>query len=81
MRRPALSRFESAMVLAPDEPEVYWGLAESERHLGKLAAARTHYLKVAEYDPDSRHGKEAIKALKDPEIANVQAAPAATPGK
>jgi hypothetical protein len=71
--KAALSRFESAMVLAPDDPEVYWGLAESERHLGKLADARTHYQKVAEYDPDSKHGKEAIRALKDPEIANARA--------
>jgi tetratricopeptide (TPR) repeat protein len=79
--KAALSRFESAMVLAPDEPEVYWGLAESERHLGKLAEARGYYQKVAEYDPDSKHGKEATKALKDPEIANAKAAPPASPTK
>ncbi len=72
--RAAMSRFESAMVLAPDEPEVYWGLAESARHLGDLAAARGYYQKVAEYDPDSKHGKEAIKILKEPEIANARAA-------
>jgi len=72
--KAALSRFESAMVLAPDEPEVYWGLAESERHLGNLAAAKGYYQKVAEYDPDSKHGKEAMRALKDPEIANAKAA-------
>lgn len=78
--KAALSRFESALVLAPDEPEVYWGLAESERHLGNFAAARGYYQKVAEYDPDSRHGKEAIKALKAPEIANAKAiAPGAAP--
>jgi len=75
--KAALSRFESAMVLAPDEPEVYWGLAESQRHLGNFADARTYYQKVAEYDPDSKHGKEAMKALKDPEIANAKAAPPA----
>lgn len=79
--KAALSRFESAMVLAPDEPEVYWGLAESARHLGKLAEARGYYQKVAEYDPDSKHGKEAIKALKDPEIANAKAAVPPTPAK
>jgi len=27
---------------------------------------------VVEYDPDSRHGKEARKALKDPAIANAK---------
>jgi tetratricopeptide (TPR) repeat protein len=76
--RAAQSRFESAMVLSPDDPEVYWGLAESARHLGDLAKARGYYQKVAEYDPDSKHGKEAVKALKDPEIANAKAvAPAA----
>jgi hypothetical protein len=71
--RAAQSRFESALVLSPDEPEVYWGLAESARHMGNLAAAKGYYQKVAEYDPDSKHGKEAVKALKDPEIANAKA--------
>jgi len=70
--RAALSRFQSAMVLAPENAEVYWGLAESERRLGDFAAARTNYLKVMEYDPDSRHYKDAEKALKEPEIANAQ---------
>lgn len=79
--KAALSRFESALVLAPDEPEVYWGLAESARHLGNFAEARGYYQKVAEYDPDSKHGKEAIKALKDPEIANAKAAVPAAPAK
>jgi Tetratricopeptide repeat len=75
--RGALSRFQSAMVLAPDNPEVYWGLAECERHLGNFADARTYYQKVALYDPDSRHGKDARKALRDPEIANAQKQPPA----
>jgi tetratricopeptide (TPR) repeat protein len=66
----ALSRFSSAFVLDPENPDVYWGLAEANRHLGNLADARANYQKVAEYDPDSRHGKQAIKALKEPEIAN-----------
>ena len=77
--KAALSRFESAMVLSPDEPEVYWGLAECQRHMGNFAEARGYYQKVAEYDPDSRHGKEAIKALKAPEIANAKAAAPAAP--
>jgi hypothetical protein len=68
--KAALSRFESAMVLDPENPDIYWGLAEANRHLGNLADARANYEKVAEYDPDSRHGKEAIKALKEPAIAN-----------
>jgi len=68
--KAALSRFESAMILEPENPDVYWGLAEANRHLGNLADARANYGKVAEYDPESRHGKEAIKALREPEIAN-----------
>jgi tetratricopeptide (TPR) repeat protein len=75
----ALSRFESALVLDPENPEVYWGLAEADRHLGNLADARANYQKVAEYDPDSRHGKEARKALKEPEIANGKNAAASQP--
>jgi Tetratricopeptide repeat len=73
--KAALSRFQSALVLAPEEPEVYWGLAESSRHLGDFANARTYYLKVIEYDPDSRHAKDSEKALKNPEIANAKTAP------
>ncbi len=69
----ALSRFQSALVLDPDNPDVYWGLAESERHMGDFADARANYLKVREYDPGSRHAKEAAKALEDPEIANAKA--------
>ena len=79
--KAALSRFESAMVLAPDEPEVYWGLAESQRHLGDLVAARGYYQKVVDYDPDSKHGREAVKALKEPEIANAKAEASASPAK
>jgi len=76
--RAALSRFQSAMVLDPDNPDVYWGLAESQRHLGDLAGARSNYQKVVDYDPDSRHGKDARKALKEPQIANAK--PSATIG-
>src|ERR1035438_3801865 len=53
----ALSRFESALVLAPEEPEVFWGLAESEKNLGHFAEARAYYLKLLDYDPDGPHGK------------------------
>ena len=69
----ALSRFESALVLDPENPDVYWGLAESERHLGNFAAAKANYQKVMEYDPGSRHAKDAGKALKQPELANAPA--------
>jgi len=77
--KAAISRFQSAMVLSPDDPDVYWGLAESDRNLGRLAEARIYYQKVAEYDPDSKHGKEALKFLKDPQIANAKATPSTPP--
>jgi hypothetical protein len=70
--KAAESRFESAMVLDPDNPDVFWGLAEAERHLGDFADAKKYYQTVLDFDPDSKHGKEARKALKEPEIANAK---------
>jgi hypothetical protein len=35
---------------------------------------------VALYDPDSKHGKESVKALKEPEIANAKKAADAQAG-
>lgn len=75
--RAALSRYESAVVLDPENPDVYWGLAEAQRHLGQFAAAKANYEKVMEYDPDSRHAKEAKKLLAAPELANVAPGPTA----
>jgi hypothetical protein len=72
--RAALSRFESAVVLDPENPDVYWGLAESQRHLGQFAAAKANYQKVMEYDPDSKHAKEAKKLINEPELANAASA-------
>jgi tetratricopeptide (TPR) repeat protein len=72
--KAAHSRFESALILDPENPDVYWGLAEAERHLGDMAAAKTNYLKLLDYDPDSPHGKEARKVLKDPALANAKVA-------
>jgi tetratricopeptide (TPR) repeat protein len=77
--KAALSRFESAVVLDPENPEVYWGLGEAQRHLGKLAEAKASYQKVVDYDPDSKHGKEARRMLKDPEFANAPTAAQAKP--
>ncbi len=75
----ALSRYESALVLDPDNPDVYWGLAECQRHLGDYADARANYLKVMAYDPGSHHAKDARKALEDPQIANAKPAAQAMP--
>ena len=69
--KAALSRFQSALVTDPENPDVYWGMAEAQRNLGDFANAKANYLKVTEYDPDSKHGKEAKKLLKAPEIAKA----------
>jgi hypothetical protein len=80
--KAALSRFESALVLDPENPEVYWGLAEAEHHLGDFANAKAHYLKLLEYDPDGPHGKQARRELKDPALEKAQSGqPAATTPK
>ena len=75
----ALSRFESAVVLDPENPDVYWGLGEAQRHMGKLAEAKAAYEKLIEYDPDSKHGKDAKKILKSPEMASAPTASAKQP--
>jgi tetratricopeptide (TPR) repeat protein len=81
--KAALSRFESALVLDPENPDVYWGLAESERHLGNYASAKAHYLRLLDYDPENKHAKETRRILKEPELANAKAvssnAPATKP--
>jgi len=79
--RAALSRFESALVLDPENPDVFWGLAEAQRQLGDYANAKANYLKVMEYDPDSKHSKDAKKYLKQPEIANAPAVSTNQPEK
>jgi len=75
--KAALSRFESAMVLDPDNPEVYWGLGEAERNLGRYVEARKNFETLLDYDPDGKHGKQVRKLLKDPALA---AAPKADAG-
>jgi hypothetical protein len=71
--KAALSRYQSALVTDPENPDVYWGLAEAQRGLKDFANAKANYQKVMEYDPDSRHAKEAKKLLKEPELANAPA--------
>ena len=74
--KAALSRFESALILDPENPEVYWGLAEAEHHLGDYAHAKAHYLQLLEYDPDGPHGKQTRRELKDPALDKAQSGPA-----
>ena len=74
--KAALSRFESALILDPENPDVYWGLAEAEHHLGDYAHAKAHYLQLLEYDPDGPHGKQTRRELKDPALDKAQSGPA-----
>lgn len=71
--KAALSRFQSALVTDPENPDVYWGIAEADRQLGDYANAKSNYQKVLEYDPDSKHAKDAKKWLKEPQLANAPA--------
>jgi tetratricopeptide (TPR) repeat protein len=72
--RAALSRFQSALVTDSENPDLYWGIAESQRGLGNYAEAKSNYQKVVDYDdPESKHSKEAKKLLKSPQLANVPA--------
>lgn len=63
--KAALSRFESARVLDPENPDSFFGMAEAELHLGDKVNAKAHYEKVLEYDPDGKHARAAKKALKE----------------
>jgi hypothetical protein len=74
--KAALSRFDSALVLDPENPEVYWGLAEAERHLGQFLNAKAHYLQQLEYDPSGPHNREARKALNERAIEAARQTPA-----
>ncbi len=73
--RAALSRYQSAVITDAENPDVYWGLAEAQRNIGDYANAKANYRKVIEYDPDSKHSKEAKKWLKEPDLAHAPAAP------
>jgi len=78
--RAALSRYQSALVTDPDNPDVYWGIAEAQRGLGNFADAKANYQKVVDYDdPESKHSKEAKKLLKSSQLANAPAVSANQP--
>ncbi|HEY2466602.1 MAG TPA: tetratricopeptide repeat protein [Terracidiphilus sp.] len=72
--RAARSRFQSALVTDPENPDVYWGLAEAQRQLGDFASSKANYQKVVDYeDPESKHSREAKRLLKTPQLANAPA--------
>ena len=65
----AQSRFRSAFALDAENPDVVWGLAEAERHLHLYKESAEHYKLFLNYDPDSKRGREARKALQEVEAA------------
>ena len=54
------------LVLDPENPEVYWGMGEAQRHLGKFAEAKASYEKLVEYDPDSQARQGSQEAAEGP---------------
>jgi tetratricopeptide (TPR) repeat protein len=66
------------MVLDPENPEVYWGMGEAERNLGRYAEARKNFETLLDYDPDGKHGKQVRKLLKEPAMASAHAAGSGT---
>jgi tetratricopeptide (TPR) repeat protein len=67
--KAAQARFTSAFALDSENPDVVWGLAESERHLQLYKEAAEHYKLFLSYDPDGPHHREARKALDEVEAA------------
>jgi hypothetical protein len=74
--KAALSRFQSAMVLDPENPEVYWGMAEAQQALGDYAAAKANFQQYLVYDPEGPHGRAVRRAMDDPKIAAAPDLPA-----
>lgn len=68
-------RFKDAVVYAPLNPEMWFGLAESERMIGKNVNAREHYKKYLELAPDGPKAKDSAKMLQTlPDKDKVQPA-------
>jgi hypothetical protein len=76
----AQSRFQAAFALDSENPDVVWGLAESERHLHLYKESAEHYKLFLSYDPDSKRGRDARKALQEVEAAAPGASAAFKPG-
>jgi tetratricopeptide (TPR) repeat protein len=70
----AEARFQSAFTLDSENPDAVWGMAEAERHLQLYKESAEHYKLFLTYDPDSKHGREARKALEEVEAAKASAA-------
>jgi len=68
-------RFKDAVVYAPLNPDMWFGLAESERMVGKNVNARQHYKKYLELAPEGPKAKDSAKMLQTlPDKDKVQPA-------
>ncbi len=68
-------RFKDAVVYAPLNPEMWFGLAESERMIGKNVNARQHYQKYLQLAPEGPKAKDSAKMLRElPDKDKVQPA-------
>ena len=67
--KAAQPRFTAAYGLDKENPDVVFGLAESERHLQLYKDAAEHYSLFLSYDPQGPHGRAARKALSEVESA------------
>ena len=61
----ARERFEEALRLAPENPLVYFRLAQSLQGMQRLDPARLYYRKYLELEPKGRFAGDARKAVKD----------------
>ena len=68
----ALSRFQSALVLDPRGAGDLLGFGGVRAPSGRFCGCAGQLSEVIDYDPGSRHAKDATKALKEPEIANAK---------
>jgi hypothetical protein len=61
----AYDRFKEATLVAPEDANAVFGLAQSARGLGLDKVAITNYMIYLEAVPDGKHAKDARKALKE----------------
>jgi len=61
----ARERFEEALRLAPENPLVYFRLAQSLQGMQRLDPARLYYRKYLELEPKGRFAADSRKAVKD----------------
>lgn len=60
----AYMRYRDAVLYAPQDAPLWFGLAEAERGLGRYSKARADYGQVIKLAPESKEGREAKKILR-----------------